>query len=142
MASDTYACSGLILPVNTDTINALGLTPSVLIDAVSQANEHITRGDLADWREMSVEKIIEEMYRDDLNNFTIYIPGANGTDLPVMVTVYRYNRDDGSHYDEMEDGFYLTFVEDQLYLRQLGPIGQALERRNVLPEFKVWSQYG
>ncbi len=139
MSIDAYACSGLVLRVTAETIDALCLTPKSVIDAVLETYDHLNEEGLEIWQSKSVEEIFEEMYNDDLRTISIPVPG---TQLKVTVNVYSHFDGDSSSCDEMEDGYYLFFLEEQLYMKQLGPIGQALEHRNVLPEFKAWVQYG
>lgn len=63
---------------------------------------------------------------------------------PVEVFVYRYNRDDGDIYDDLEDEvcFYLTFDEGDLYTGQTTELGSVLKEMKMFPEFSLWTVYG
>jgi len=82
---------------------------------------------------------------DDAMNFLsseqINIP-IKINDATLNVEVMQYDRDNGDLYDDLEDGYYLMFDEDDLYERKLTKAGEILESHKWLPELKQWTNFG
>lgn len=60
----------------------------------------------------------------------------------IEVGVYRYDPDNGDRYDELHDGYWLIFNEDDLYIRQESEILKALKQSDAEPELKAWTNFG
>ena len=139
MSSDTYPCRGLVLKVSTRVIDALELTPRALLCAIVAKYDSVTHELLEEWgwNTKSAFEILQLMVDSDYDFISVTAPMLQSD---VSFTVFEYTDDNES--EEMSEGLYLEFDESQLYYKELGPIGRALEHRNVLPEFKMWCTYG
>lgn len=61
------------------------------------------------------------------------------TSNPIMMF---YTSDDGGSYDDLSDGLYLVFDEEDIFIKELTCIGSLLKENGVFPEYRRWTIYG
>lgn len=57
-------------------------------------------------------------------------------------TMMFYTKDDGGLYDDLSDGLYLLFEENDLFINTLTHLGTILEEKGMLPQYKRWTHFG
>lgn len=65
-----------------------------------------------------------------------------GLGAVITIELYRYDSDMGDRYDDLADGVYFVFYEDELYTKELTPVGEALKDKNLFPELQAWTMFG
>ena len=129
MSMGTAPCSGYVLPINEENIKTLCTDEKTLIQLCHDngaGTENIS----------SLEDALCFLSDEDVT-VTLMAGGVN-----VNASVIRYNRDNGDRYDDLEDGYYFIFSEDDLYNRSLSRVGNGLKQKGVLPELKQWTNFG
>lgn len=56
--------------------------------------------------------------------------------------VFRYDQNNGDRYDNLEDGCYLIFDEDDLYEKKTTPLAESLKCLGAMPQEKQWTNFG
>ena len=78
----------------------------------------------------------------------VQLDGIGLVEIPVKrriveAVIYHYSEDDGDRYDDLTDGYYLIFDEDDLYSTKLSRTGKQFRKQfGKLPEFKNWTSFG
>jgi hypothetical protein len=78
-----------------------------------------------------------EYFGVELINMTLKFYGKT-----IDTRFMRYDTDNGSRYDDLVDGIYMGFDEDDLYERKLTPVGTRMKEMGSLPEVKLWTNFG
>jgi hypothetical protein len=60
----------------------------------------------------------------------------------VDATLFEYDRDYGERGDDLDDGYYFEFNENQLYEKKLTTAGELLEKEGSLPYEALWTAGG
>ena len=65
---------------------------------------------------------------------------ANINSINILVILFRYEEELTGKHEEIEDGFYFLFDENNLYERKLSPIGQSLKNEgDLFPQYERWT---
>ena len=83
----------------------------------------------------------DEFINDELfDRFEIEfeVPGCTG----LRAWLFRYRSEDGDRYDDISDGIYVAFNNDDLYEKKLSRFGEYLTRKEIFPEHARWTVYG
>ena len=125
MSTDYLACHGHLLPASNQNLEALGITPKIIDDNVENPLDFSNYKDI----ESYVNTILE-------GHRTIHVP----TKFNMTVEIFTYYEENGSCYDEIDEGSYILFSTDQLF--KPTELNDNLSMSGILPEEKAWVEYG
>ena len=132
MSSGTAPCGGYVLEVSVENFTLFGLDKSQeFIEYLEEYGIEAENVGLSDI----------EIFLDECNTIRASIVGTNGL-VCFSVTPTYYNSEDGGPYDELEDGWYFVFEENDLYKRKLSQLGEALTDKDCMPWDATWTTFG
>lgn len=134
MGMGTAPCSAYILPATKENFEKLNMD----LGRYKKEYEEFKKNHPDD-----LEVFFEELIIEHGNN-EVVLEATPDEPLGAVISVelYRYNSEEGDRYDELEDGVYFIFYEEELYTRELTLVGEAMQRNDVFPELKYWTTYG
>jgi hypothetical protein len=134
------ACSSYVLPATLEYFNKLNIhfeAEDVKEVYSKEKWDHINNNGLSDeeyWNEM---KEVLQYYADE----QIQIE-ASVNDVVFYITILHYYEEEGSRYDDLENGFYFVFDEDALYERKYTEVGKTLADADLFPVNANWVYFG
>lgn len=62
-------------------------------------------------------------------------------DMTMTPVMMFYTNDDGGAHDDLSDGLYLLFEEEDLFIKELTYPGMILSDTGLFPKYKRWTVY-
>ena len=88
------------------------------------------------FRATVIENFLKE-FADEMEPLKINIAGVD-----YMVEIIYYNSEAGGVYDDLSDGLYLVFGDDELFNRTDTKLMHQLRRMNAAPKHQQWTVWG
>jgi hypothetical protein len=130
MSMGTAACSGYVRKVDSKLLKVLGIHKKDLLIAAENAGCPTA---------MSKEKQGLTL----IESILCCTPAIDlQTILGVTVSIFRYNRDEGDIYDELKEGIYASFSEDDLFVKKPTKVMTTLKSLKCDPELSSWTTFG
>jgi len=141
MGMGSAPCSAYILPADETTLEMLGCDTKEIIQI---AKNYMKENDLptSQWGKVYDFDDALCILADCNVPLKLTLVPIVGKAREIEVEVYRYDAENGDRYDELEDGYYIIFDENDLYERKLTTVGKMLKSTKLLPEYKQWTNFG
>lgn len=140
MGMGTAPCAGYILPVTLENFNKLQ------IDISAEAKEYFGE---EEWDRINNSGLDDDDYQEHIENFFRDCDYTIGKEAIAIIEnekfeieIFYYDRDEGDRYDDLTTGFYFSFPEDVIFIKEKSPVGKALDALNLFPTFEQWTVFG
>ena len=132
MGSGTCPHSGYVLPATLENFKTLKVLlgnyeADFKISEMTQATDEL-------------EEVIWEFFKAiEDSEAEVYATIGNKR---IIIRLFHYDHNNGDRYDDICEGYYLSFAESQLFISKLSKVGNALAKKDLLPDFQQWTVYG
>jgi hypothetical protein len=133
MGMGTAPCSGYVLPATKENFKKLNIALGQFKKEYNVFKEEYPNG--------HIEGFLEDLV-GMYGQGEVIFEATPDLGKAITIKLYRYNSDEGDRWDDLEDGVYFIFDEEELYTKKLTPIGKVLKKIGVLPEQQAWTTFG
>ncbi len=132
MGMGTAANCGYMLPINVETVEKFR----------KDFEDHLTTFCCKFNKDANSNDFFNEVMEviDDQNGEHIVLHIGN---TEIRPDIYRYDADNGDRYDTIEDGHYLFFSDEDIFVpKKLNETGETMKCKGILPTFQMWTTFG
>jgi len=130
MGCGTAPCCGYVMPVTEENLKKLKISLDDLRAEYTEEWDNAPSVNDMDF--------IQELWDENQDMELV----SNLLDEQMIVWLFYYDRESGDRYDDLQDGFYLSFEETCLYFTQETNFGEALRKNDTFPKFLMWTEFG
>jgi len=133
MGMGSAPCSGYVLEATEENFNQLNANFGEYEDIRKKYQEENPDDDFDDFIDYLFHEFDEPIFEACPNKPIGQV---------ISIFLIRYESEVGDRYDDLSDGYYFAFDEEDLYSKTLSEAGQTLKDKGILPEYCRWTQFG